>query len=100
MKTRVPAGASSVSPPSVEGGSAGEHDVHLLVPERALRVLLDHVSARLPGYVCVDPDCTDVERSSDWTPKECPVQDRDRLDLVEMHALPAVGHGRKSSFGG
>ena len=75
-----------------EGCPAGQHDVHLFVPEGALRVLLDDVVARIGRHVRVDPECSDVERPPDRPPEERAVHDRDRLDLVQADALPTLGH--------
>ena len=75
-----------------ESRTAGEHDVDLLVPERAFRVLLEDVVTRPRCNVGVDPECSDVERSPHRAPQERSVHDRNRLNLVEVDALPAVWH--------
>ena len=75
-----------------EGRAPGEHDVHLLVAERPLGVLLDDVVAGILRHVRVDPERADVECSSDRAPQQRAVHHRDRLDLVEAQAVPARGH--------
>ena len=77
-----------------EGGPSREHDVHLFVPERALRVLLDDVVACSRRDVRVDSERADVERSSHRSPQERAVHDRDRLDVVQADALPTLCHAR------
>jgi hypothetical protein len=47
-----------------EARAAGDDDVHLLVPERLLAVLLDDVLAPV-ARVAVDPEGADAERPSD-----------------------------------
>jgi len=55
-------------------------------------MLLDDVVSRIRRDVRVDPEGADVEGPADGSPEKRPVHDRDRLDLVEMCALPAVRH--------
>jgi hypothetical protein len=69
-----------------------EDDVDFLVLEALLRVLLDDVLARFGGDVGIDPEGADVERAPDRAPEQRPADDGDRLDLVELDALPALAH--------
>jgi hypothetical protein len=80
-----------------EGRAAGQDDVDLLVSIGLLGVLLDDVVAGLRRDVGVDPEGTHVERPSHGSPEERPVDDRDRLDVVEANALPAGCHARDST---
>ena len=75
-----------------ERGVPGKNDVHLFVAERRLRVLLDDVVTGLGSDVRVDPEGPDVERPPNRAPEQGAVDHRDGLDLVDQHALPAVGH--------
>ena len=70
-----------------EGRPAGDDDVHLLVAEPLLGVLLDDVLARACD-VRVRPERLDAQRPA----KRLPVDacGEDRLELVETKRLPAV----------
>lgn len=82
-----------------EGCPTGEHEVDLLVPERALRMLLDDVVARIRRDVRVDSERSDVERPTNRLPQERAAHDRDRLDFVQANALPARCHASSLASG-
>ena len=78
-KTTVPFGASSVDAVERERRMARDDDVDLLMPERLLGVLLDHVIACRARAVRVDAERVDAERPAQRLPEHA--GSGDRLDL-------------------
>ena len=76
-----------------------EDEIDLLVAVGPLRVLLDDIVARVGRDVRVDPERADVERPPHRPPEQRAADDRDRLDLVELDALPPLGHALDSTRG-
>ena len=62
-----------------EARAAAEDEIHLLVSELRLGVLLYHLAAR-SGRVGVDAECADVEAAPHRPPDETVIQ----LDAVEL----------------
>src|SRR5262249_45144247 len=77
-----------------EGRVARHDDVHLLVAELLLGVLLDDPVADLLGRVGVDPEGGDTEPASDRPPLQ-PFHDRNAVELVE--ARDAAGNVLRSA---
>jgi len=75
----------------LERGAAGEHDVHLLVTERLLRMALDHLVARRIGGVGVHTEGLDSQGAADRPPAQA-AGHGDRLHVRDAQTAPRLVH--------